>query len=249
MRLTVLAFVFATAVAVVTAQGTDDSSRAPRTVWDGVYSIDQAQRGEDAYRAHCTNCHRDDLSGYNSLLLGERFMEKYREASLHLFFDKTKSTMPRNAPGTLSDEMYVDIVSYVLKMNDMPGGAGELKVADLTNVKLVGKEGPRPVPNFSLVQVVGCLVPRGNTWVVTNSTEPVRAALPQPGPEEVVVAENPPSGTATFELLSSAAYTPAKHAGRVVELRGFLIRRPKDSRINVTSLEPVGPECAPAGGQ
>ena len=244
MRLSVFAFVFAIAVAAVAAQGPDDGPRASRTVWDGVYTSAQAARGEDSYRSHCASCHRDDLTGYNNLLLGERFMEKYREASLHLFYDKTKSTMPRNAPGSLDEGMYVDIVSYVLRVNAFPAGDRELTVDDLAAVRLVGKDGPAPVPNFSLVQVVGCLTQRGDAWVVTGSTEPVRTGSPQPAPGEVGVAEDPPSGTAAFELLSSAAYAPSKHAGRVVELRGFLIRRPKDMhRINVTSIETAGPAC------
>ncbi len=244
MRLIAFLFVFTIAVAAVAAQGTDAGPRASRTVWDGVYTGAQAQRGEESYRAHCANCHRDDLGGYNGLLLGARFMEKYREASLALFFDKTKSTMPRNAPGTLDDGMYVDIVSYILKVNEFPGGVRELTAGDLAGVRLVGKEGPAPVPNFSLVQVLGCLVPRGNAWVVTNATEPVRTGNPQPAEGEVVVGEDLPSGSATFELLSSAAYQPAKRAGTIVELRGFLIRRPKDGdRINVTSIETAGPEC------
>ena len=48
-------------------------------------------------------------------------MEKYREASLHLLFDKTKTTMPRGAPATLSDKTYVDIVSYRAEDERVPG--------------------------------------------------------------------------------------------------------------------------------
>ena len=68
-------------------------------------------------------------------------MDKYREASLHLLFDKTKTTMPRNAAGTLSDQIYVDIVTYVLKSNEFPAGAGELSVDDLPNCAPRGKGG------------------------------------------------------------------------------------------------------------
>ena len=100
-----------------------------------MYNATQAARGEASYAAHCANCHRDDLTGYEGLLRGQRFMEKYREASLHLLFDKTKTTMPRNAAGTLSDQTYVDIVGYVLKANEFPTGADELRVDDLANVQ------------------------------------------------------------------------------------------------------------------
>ncbi len=89
----------------------------------GVYTEAQAVRGQSEYATHCANCHRDDLSGYNDILKGRRFMEKNRESSLHLLFDKTKTTMPRGAPATLSDKAYVDIVSYLLKVNEFPAGA------------------------------------------------------------------------------------------------------------------------------
>ena len=146
-----------TATKAASAQATGEAPAArPRTVWDGVYSDAQAARGEASYSEHCASCHRDDLAGYSGLLRGARFMEKFREASVHLLFDKTKTTMPRNAAGTLSDQTYLDIVSYVLKANEFPAGHDELQIDDLTRVMVVRKGGAEPVPDFSLVQVVGC---------------------------------------------------------------------------------------------
>lgn len=218
---------------------------AQRTVWHGVYTAGQAARGEQSYATHCASCHRDDLSGYDSLLRGPRFMTKYREANLILLFDKTKSTMPRNAAGSLSDQTYLDIVSYVLKMNDFPAGSNELGIDDVANVRLVGKGGAEPVPNFSLVQVVGCLGRSGEEWTVTHGTDPVRTGSPRPAPEELSVLDSQSPGTNTYGLMVTAAYAPATHDGKTVEVRGFLMRRPTDTRINVTSIEAVGPACGP----
>jgi S-disulfanyl-L-cysteine oxidoreductase SoxD len=220
-------------------------SPAGRTVWDGVYTLTQAERGQTAYTAHCADCHRDDLSGYDSVLRGRRFMDKYREASLYLLFDKTKTTMPRNAAGSLSDETYVDILSYVLKSNEFPPGNGELSVEAVNNIRLVGKGGAAPVPDFSLIQVVGCLGRRDDAWHLTNTSDPVRTGHPQPDPEELAAARTVSTGTSAFQLMVSASYSPGLHDGRVVEVRGFLIRRPNDNRINVTSLETVGAACGP----
>ena len=75
-------------------------------------------------------------------------MEKYRESSLHLLFDKTKTTMPRGAPGTLSDSAYVDIVSYLLNVNEFPAGARELRLEDLPNIQLVGETALSRCPIF-----------------------------------------------------------------------------------------------------
>ena len=34
-----------------------------KSVWDGVYSRDQASRGQAKYAQVCSNCHQGDLSG------------------------------------------------------------------------------------------------------------------------------------------------------------------------------------------
>ena len=236
-------------LAVLLAAALPAAAQVPRTVWDGVYSETQAARGQASYGVHCASCHRDDLAGYDGLLRGQRFMDTYREASLYLLFDKTKTTMPRNAGGSLSDQTYVDIVSYVLKANEFPVGVDELRVDDVASVRLVGKGGPEPVPDFSLVIVVGCLGRRDGTWLLTNATEPVRTGQPRPVAEELAAAQATSScassGTGTFDLMVSPAYSPGNHDGRVVEVRGFLIRRPNGSRINVTSIEAAGAACGP----
>jgi S-disulfanyl-L-cysteine oxidoreductase SoxD len=243
-RVVLAVAIAATVVATAGAQALDGPSPAPsRTVWDGVYSLTQAARGETSYNLHCASCHREDLTGYDGLLRGRRFMEKYREASVHLLFDKTKSTMPRNAAGTLTDQTYLDIVSFVLKANEFPPGIDDMQIEDLPKVRLVGKSGPEPVPSFSLVQVVGCLNRRDDGWVLTKTTEPVRTGDPRPAAGEVLAERTTLTGAATFGLMVSPAYAPINHSDRIVEVRGFLIRRPNEDRINITSIETVGPSC------
>jgi hypothetical protein len=172
-------------------------------------------------------------------------MEKYRETSLHLLFDKTKTTMPRGAPATLSDTTYVDIVSYMLEVNEFPAGVQELRVEDLPKIQLIGRGGPEQVPDFSLVRVVGCLTtnPSDGAWMLSHSTDPMRTGRPQPAAGEREDAEGLPLGLRTFRLLVSAAYTPEPLKGHKVEVRGFLIRRPTENRLNITSLETLDPAC------
>jgi mono/diheme cytochrome c family protein len=216
-----------------------------KTVWSGVYSEAQAVRGETEYISKCASCHKEDLSGYQSILKGDRFMTEYREAALYRLFEKMKTTMPRGGAGSLTDRQYIDIVSFILKSNDFPAGADELKADDLQAVVVVGKGGAEPVPNFSLVQLVGCLVhnDKDDTWIVTNATEPVRANHPQGEAEELKAAAAKPLGTGTVELMTSASHDPVSHKGHKVDARGFLIRRPAGDRINITGLETVAPDC------
>ena len=227
--------------AVVAAQSTGSTT----TVWQGVYTDAQAVRGQAEYANHCASCHRDDLSGYNDILKGRRFMEKYRESTLDLLFEKTKTTMPRGAPASLSDKAYVDIVSYMLKMNEFPAGAQELRVDELRRIQLIGKDGPEQVPSFSLVRVVGCLTssPADGAWMLTRATDPVRTGNPQPATGEREAAGGMSLGAATYRLLISAAYTPGPLKGHKVEVRGLLIRRPDELRLNITSLETHDPSC------
>lgn len=215
------------------------------TVWQGVYTDAQAARGQSEYATHCARCHRDDLSGYNDILKGARFMQKYRESSLNLLFEKTKTTMPRGAPATLTDEAYVDIVSYLLKVNEFPAGASELRPELLPGIQLIGKNGPEPVPDFSLVRVVGCLTanPSDGAWMLSSSSDPVRTGNPQLGDDEREAARAAALGAGSYRLLVSAAYKPEPLKGHRVEVRGFLIRRPTENRLNITSLETLGASC------
>jgi mono/diheme cytochrome c family protein len=236
--LAALAFAFHAGIAA-------QSPPPPATVWQGAYTEEQAARGQNEYTTHCASCHLDDLSGYNGILRGRRFMEKYRESPLHLLFDKTKTTMPRGAPATLSDAAYVDIVTYMLKMNEFPAGARELRVDDLRTIRVVGRDGPEPVPDSSLVRVVGCLTarPTDAAWMLTQATDPVRTGNPQPETGEREESEATQLGAVTYRLLVSAAYAPGPLKDHKVEVRGFLIRRPAELRINITSLETLGPSC------
>lgn len=236
-----VAIVFAFGLAVGVAAQSTDAQRT--TVWQGVYTEEQASRGQSEYTAHCARCHRDDLGGYSNILKGARFMEKNRESSLHMLFDKTKTTMPRGAPASLSDNAYVDIVAYILKANEFPAGAQELRVEDLRAVQVVGKQGPEPVPDFSLVRVVGCLGTSAGVWTLSNATEPVRTGNPQPAAGEREESQGWRLGATTYRLLVSAAYKPEASNGHRVEIRGFLIRRPSETRINISSLESLDPSC------
>jgi mono/diheme cytochrome c family protein len=223
----------------------ESAAPSARTVWSGVYTDAQATRGQADYETHCASCHQPDLSGYQNILKGSRFMDDYREASVYRLFDKIKTTMPRGAAGALSDQSYIDIVSYVLKSNEFPSGADELTADQLPVIMVTGKSGPEPPPNFSLVQVVGCLTRRESdpSWLLTNTTDPVRASHPQPTPDEPLADAAKPLGSSTFNLIVSAAFDPARDAGKKVEARGFLIRRAGGGRINLTSLQALDSSC------
>jgi len=216
-----------------------------KTVWDGVYTAAQASRGESAYSAECARCHKDDLTGYRSLLIGERFLEDWREDKLENFFTTLKNTMPRNAPASLSDNEYLDIVSYVLKMNKFPAGTTELTAGTAADIRVQGRTGPEAVPNFALIEVTGCLVQNASgVWSIVKATEPVRTRTPEESPAtELKALESKPSGEHSFRLLDTTVVRGDPPKNHRVEAKGFLIRKPGDDSINLTSLQAFGGAC------
>ena len=215
-----------------------------RTVWDGVYTDAQAERGKAAFEANCVACHKADLTGIEDALKGEQFLERRREDNLDAFFAEVK-TMPLRKPGSLRDEVYLDILSYVLQANAMPSGAGELKLDALPQIRVIKKDGPAPVPTSSPVLVVGCVQAGPNeTWQLVNATEPVRTRGQLVHvDEELALARTAPLGTLTFRL-QDAEYLDAKpQAGQKAQAKGTLVRAPAGNRIIVSLLEPVAATC------
>lgn len=100
------------------------------TVWDGVYTEDQAKRGRQVYQDQCAACHLDSLKGDSRTqtpgLIGSPTTPRWKNISLRDLYVTIESSMPQNAPGSLGSQAYVDILSYLLKANGMAAGTAEL---------------------------------------------------------------------------------------------------------------------------
>ena len=216
------------------------------TVWDGVYTAEQAARGKLVYDGNCGACHLPDMSGSDEArpLAGERFMQDWREDTLHTLFVRIRNLMPFDEPATLSEEAYLDSVAYILEFNGFPAGERELTPDGLEDIRIEGREGPADVPSFALVQVVGCLTEDAGGWLLTSSTRAVRTRDPSAATEdELASLGSRPVGTRTFGLMNVYP-NPAEHAGHRMAVKGFLIRDPSGDRINVSSLGMVADGCA-----
>jgi len=219
---------------------------ALKTVWDGVYTSEQAARGEAAYADSCSGCHRDDLRGYNGVLVGGRFMDSWREDTLNSFFRNVKKTMPRDAPSSLSDATYLDIVAYILKANAFPSGKAPLTIETLPDIRVEAKQGPQPVPDFSLVSVVGCLTQStGGSWILIRATEPVRTRNPGDSTTDELKALKSAAGTHQFHMMDIESVHGSAAKNQLAEAKGFLIRHPDGDKVSLTSLRAVGSGCEP----
>lgn len=224
------------------------AAQTRRTVWDGVFTAEQAARGRATFAATCAPCHGANLiGGSHTALKGDAFVSHWMEGSLGALFNHVKSMPPNRA--NLGDPAYADLVAFILEANAFPAGARELNAEAMPDIQIQGKNGPAPVPNAALVDVVGCLA-RGphDTWMLTSGSEPARTRSPmQPTEPELASARAKPLGSQTFQLLDveyfSNAFHPEAHAGHKVNAKGFLIRTGADVRINVTWVEMLAADC------
>jgi len=105
------------------------SAQTTRSVWDGVYSSDQAKRGQELYGKQCASCHGDDLSGGESAppLAGVAFLANWTGLTVGDLFERTRVSMPQNDPGKLSRQQNADIIAFMLSMNRFPAGKSDLE--------------------------------------------------------------------------------------------------------------------------
>src|SRR6202158_5126173 len=103
-------------------------AQTSRTVWDGVYTDDQAKRGEGIYGKECASCHGSELTGGESAppLAGDSFFANWNGPTLGDLFERIRISMPQNAPGSLSRQQNADILAFILSAAKFPAGTSEL---------------------------------------------------------------------------------------------------------------------------
>jgi S-disulfanyl-L-cysteine oxidoreductase SoxD len=119
------------------------SARARISVWDGVYTDAQAERGHTLYMQNCSRCHGANLWGsYETPPLVGRFMPYWSGSTLAVLYDYVSTAMPLDHPGALSASANADIVAFILKNNDIPSGSKELST---DSVKTIDFDSAKPV--------------------------------------------------------------------------------------------------------
>ena len=116
------------------------------TVWSGVYSEAQAERGGKRYADQCATCHGAEMTGGAGVpgLAGVEFLFGWNNKSLADVLEYLKQNMPPTQPGALSDSQYVDVIAAMLKANKFPPAAsGELPTdrAGLGPIRLKREKG------------------------------------------------------------------------------------------------------------
>jgi S-disulfanyl-L-cysteine oxidoreductase SoxD len=99
-----------------------------RTVWDGIYTDAQADRGEPLYKETCASCHSEDLSGGQMVpgLVGGDFTWNWSGLTVGQLFERLRISMPQEDPASVSRQEKADILAYILRVNEFPSGDTEL---------------------------------------------------------------------------------------------------------------------------
>lgn len=115
----------------------------PGSVWDSVFTLAQAGRGESTYRATCSNCHGDSLAGINDApaLTGAQFHKTWDGNALSSLFNRINNDMPSDNPGSLTKPQVAEVMAFLLKYNGYPAGNADLPGAadSLSQIRFLPK--------------------------------------------------------------------------------------------------------------
>jgi len=112
--------VAATAFCVGAADTAGAQPPSARTTMSGVYTAGQARQGREVFTGTCTGCHTPATH------TGPVFTTKWVGRSVDDLFSYIRNTMPKIAPGSLTEDEYVWVTAYILRLNGMPPGTAEL---------------------------------------------------------------------------------------------------------------------------
>ena len=122
VRALFFAFIAMAAVVFVHADqsGTPVAAQDMQSTMSGVYTAPQAARGEETYMGVCVACH--PAGTYKAA----GFRGNWKGRSLSDLFDQVREKMPKNDPASLSQQEYIQVVAYLLKINGVPAGDTDL---------------------------------------------------------------------------------------------------------------------------
>jgi mono/diheme cytochrome c family protein len=129
-------FMLLCAIGMVSAQESKSTST-------GVFTEEQAKRGEAAYNANCASCHGAELRSADREiphLTDKPFQFAWVGKTIAEKFELMRDTMPpkeTRSPGdNIADQVYLDLVAYILRFNKIPAGKQPLEL-DLPTLRQI----------------------------------------------------------------------------------------------------------------
>lgn len=208
-----------------------------RTVWDGVYTDAQAERGTAIFGQSCSNCHTLTPQGSRPLA-GDKFWEGYTQKTVGNLLTYVRTNMPNGNGGSLPASSYNDLVALILKSNGFPPGMSELSPETISTVQIIPKDGPGELPSNTLVRVVGCLARNGSDWVLTSATAPERIERSGVGAEDASRSLGDRTVALKFVLTRLDSFV-----GQRMSVSGILIGAGGVNGVNVATVNRVADTC------
>src|SRR6185437_15386428 len=88
------------AVLLLTASAISSPKQPSRSVWDGVFTSEQAARGRLAFSGECAECHGGNLEGgEGKALAGDQFWKDWKERSVGELLTFVRTNMPFDDAG------------------------------------------------------------------------------------------------------------------------------------------------------
>ena len=120
----------------VSAPKTTSLAATPRAAQPAVtgppppFTASQAANGKAAYNTHCASCHGGSMTDgtFGPPLAGEHFKVTWTGQTARAFYSRA-ATMPPAAPGSLPEDVYANIMAYILQTNGYSAGNAKLSNA------------------------------------------------------------------------------------------------------------------------
>lgn len=236
-------FVSVILVCATLGEGRPINGQASReTVWGGVFTSAQAERGRGLYSEHCSECHGPALEGgEQKALSGDQFWSDWQETTVDYLLGRISKNMPYSEDGALAGSLgmpaYVDIVAHLLNTNGFPAGADSLTPASSRGIQILRKSGPSELPSNAFVHVVGCLAKgQGSDWTLTRGSRPVRILDGRPPDETAPLGDR----EYTLKFVVTALDT---HVGHRMSVSASLIGEGGRTGLNVRRISSVNAAC------
>lgn len=94
------------------------------TTADGIFTVEQAERGHELFQAVCSECH--DAEDWTD----SGFRSRWEDQSVFQLWYYINDRMPYDDPWSLSRQQVTDVVTYILQLNELPAGDSELATDD-----------------------------------------------------------------------------------------------------------------------
>jgi len=148
MRVQIAAIVAIPLVTLLGLRATVHAQPPTKSVWEGVYTEDQAKRGGPMYSEFCASCHGPELMGGEMAppLASGDFLSGWDGLTVGDLFERIRISMPQNAPGSLSGQQNADILAFMFSANRFPTGQTELSNSAMM-LKAIKFEAKKPAGN------------------------------------------------------------------------------------------------------